>query len=179
VTRSDPVAGTTVAVTEEQAIPRARLTGTAAERRYMVRKWCKRLWQTMPRVQMRRNRLTVRAVERAAKRRCKKDECQTKALLAKARDWRAHVFEPLSAESMTRQAQLVKVCLQEARALAKSKGETLPWLECLQSGIRASMRLEPFVKHCAQRAAPKAAGEFMVEREDENDISTDEEEDAV
>ncbi len=46
VTRSDPVEGTTV-VTEEEAIPRARLTGTATERRYMDRKWCERLWQAM------------------------------------------------------------------------------------------------------------------------------------
>jgi hypothetical protein len=42
VTRSDPVAGTTV-VTEKQVTPRSRLTGTAAERRYMERKWCERL----------------------------------------------------------------------------------------------------------------------------------------
>jgi hypothetical protein len=35
------------------------------------------------------------------------------------------VFDPLSAESATRQAPLVKECLQEAYALAKSKGETL------------------------------------------------------
>ena len=74
---------------------------------------------------------------------------------------------------MTRQAALVKECLQEARALTKSRGETLPWLECLPSGIRASMRLAPFVKRWTQRAACKARGEFMVKRKDENDISTD------
>ncbi len=39
LTRSDPVAGI-MAVTEEETIPRAPLTGTAAERRYMERKWC-------------------------------------------------------------------------------------------------------------------------------------------
>ncbi len=33
-------------------------------------------------------------MERAAKRQCKKDERQTKALLAKTNDWRAHVFDP-------------------------------------------------------------------------------------
>jgi hypothetical protein len=127
----------------------------------------------MQRIQMRKNRLTIRAVERAAKRQCKKDEHQTKALLTKARDWRAPVFDPSSAELVTRQAALVKECLQEARALARSKGETLPWLECLPSGIRASKRLAPFVKQWAQRAARKAAGgEFMVEREDKNNIST-------
>jgi hypothetical protein len=93
----------------------------------MERKWCERLWQAMPRVEMRKNRLTIRAVERAAKRQCQKDERQTKALLTKVRDWRAHVFDPSSAESVARQAALVKECLQEARALAKSKGETLPW----------------------------------------------------
>jgi hypothetical protein len=65
VTRSDPVAGTAVVVTEEQAIPRARLTGTGAERRSMARKRCERLWQAMQHVQMRENRLTVRAVGRA------------------------------------------------------------------------------------------------------------------
>ena len=69
VTRSDPVAGT-IAVTEEQAIPRAPLTGTTAERRYIERKWRKRLWKTMPRVQMRKNCLIIRAVEHAAKRQC-------------------------------------------------------------------------------------------------------------
>ncbi len=37
VTRSDPVVGTPVVVTQEQAIPRARLTGTGAERRRMER----------------------------------------------------------------------------------------------------------------------------------------------
>jgi hypothetical protein len=72
VTRSDPVADTTV-VTEEEAIPPAPLTGTAAERHYMERKichkWCERLWQAMLRVQMRKNRLTIRAVERASARR--------------------------------------------------------------------------------------------------------------
>ncbi len=40
VTRSDPVACTIVVVTEEQAILRALLTGTTAERHYMERKWC-------------------------------------------------------------------------------------------------------------------------------------------
>ncbi len=76
VTRNDPVAGT-MAVAEDEMIPRAPLTGTAAERRYMERKWCAWLWRAMPRVRMRRNRLTVRAVERAAKRQCKQDERQT------------------------------------------------------------------------------------------------------
>jgi hypothetical protein len=139
------------------------------------------LWQAMQRVQMRKNRLIIRVVERAAKRQCKQDENQTKALLAKASDWRAHVFDPFRAESVRHQAQLVKECLQEARALASSKGETLPLLECLLSGNRASKRLVPFVKQWTQRAARKAAGEFMVECEDEteNDISTDDEEDAV
>jgi hypothetical protein len=43
--------------------------------------------------------LIFRAVERAAKRHCKQDERQTKALLAKVRNWSAHVFNPLSLES--------------------------------------------------------------------------------
>jgi hypothetical protein len=133
----------------------------------------------MPRVQMRKNRLAMRAVERAAKRQCKKDKRQTKALLAEARDWRENTFDLSSSESVTRRAALVKECLQEARALARSKGETLPWLECLPSGIRTSKRLVLFMKRWEQRAARKAAGgEFMVERKNENDISTDDEEDA-
>ncbi len=77
----------------------------------MRRKWCGKLWQAMQRVEMRKNRLTIRAVERAAKRQCKKDERQTKALLAKARDWRAHVFDPLSAESAERGTD--KCCTSE------------------------------------------------------------------
>ncbi len=90
------------------------------------------------------------------------------------------MLDPSSAESVTSQAALVKECLQEARALARGKGETLPWLECLPSGTRASKRLAPIVKRWTQRAARKAAGgEFMLEREDENDISTDEEEDTA
>ncbi len=76
VTRSDQVAGT-MAVTDEQAVLRAPLTGTAAERRYMERKWCDELWQAMPRVQKRKSSNTTRAVERAAQRQCKKDERQT------------------------------------------------------------------------------------------------------
>jgi hypothetical protein len=95
----------------------------------------------MPRVQKRKSRATARAVERAAKRQYKEDERQTEALLAKARDWSAHVSDPKSVESVTR-----KECLNEARALAKRKGETLPWLECLASGIRESKRLAPFVR---------------------------------
>ncbi len=80
---------------------------------------------------------------------------------------------------VTRQAALVKECLQEACALAKSKGKTLPWLGCLPSRNRASKRVALFVKRWTQRAARKAGREFMVEREDENDILTDDDEDAV
>ncbi len=71
----------------------------------------------MQRVQMRKNRLAM------------KDERQMKALLAEARYWRAHTVDLSSVESVTRRAVLVKECLQEARALSRSKGETLPWLE--------------------------------------------------
>ncbi len=92
VTRSDPVAGT-VSMTEERAVPRARFTGITAEKRNMERKWCEKLRQAMSRVEKRRSIATARAVERAAKRQCKKDERQTEALLAKARDWSAHVFD--------------------------------------------------------------------------------------
>ncbi len=131
----------------------------------------------MLRVQKRKSHTIARTTERAAKRQCKKDEGQTEALLAKANNWKAHVFDPTSVESVTRQAKLVKECLKEAIALVQRKGETLPWLECLPSGIHESKRLAPFVERWAQRAAHKA-GELMVEREDENYISTYDEEDA-
>ncbi len=125
VTRGDPVAGT-MAVTEEQTVPRARFTGTAAKKRFMEIKWCEKLRRAMSHIQKRKSNITIaRAVERAAKRQCKTDERQTEALLAtgKARDWSAHVFDPKRADSVTRKAPLVKECLNEARALAKSRGE--------------------------------------------------------
>jgi hypothetical protein len=46
---------------------------------------------------------------------------QTKALLAKARDWSVNVFDTLSAESVTRKVQLVKECLSEAHSLAREE----------------------------------------------------------
>ncbi len=57
-------------------------------------------------------------VERAAKRQCKKDERQTEALLAKARDWNARVFDP---KSVTRMATLVKECPSEQGAVTRQK----------------------------------------------------------
>jgi hypothetical protein len=48
----------------------------------------------MPRVQKRESRNAARAVERATKRQCKVDGRQTEALLAKDRDWSAHIFDP-------------------------------------------------------------------------------------
>jgi hypothetical protein len=58
---------------------------------------------------------------------------------------------------VTRQATLVKECLQEARALVRSKGKTLQWLECLPRGIRASKQLVLFVKLVLfVRSAPHA-----------------------
>jgi hypothetical protein len=53
------------------------------------------------------------------------------------------------------------------RALAKSKGETLLWRECLP--IRESKRLEVNLKRWEQRR------DREVEREDEDDIPTDDE----
>ncbi len=70
--------------TEEQVMQRMALTGTPAERLYMERKWWEWRWQSMPRVQKRYSHATARAVERAAKRQCKRDKRQTEALLAKA-----------------------------------------------------------------------------------------------
>ncbi len=101
-------------------VPRAPLTGTGAERRCMESKWCEKLWKAMQSVRRRKSSNTVRVMELAAKRQCKKDEWQTEALLAKECDWSAHVFDPKSAKSVTRKAALVKECLSEARALAKS-----------------------------------------------------------
>ncbi len=82
---------------------------------------------------------SIRAVERAAKRQCKKDERQTEALLAKMRNWSAHMFDSnlvsKCAVSVTCKAALVEECLKDVRAVAKSAGEKLPWLECLPKGI--------------------------------------------
>jgi hypothetical protein len=119
VTRSDPV---TVTVMEEQAVQRAHFTGTVAEKHFMERKRCQKLRQAMSRVEKRKSIASARAVERAAKRKCKKkepalsDELQTEALLAKASDWSAHMFDPLRADSVTCKAALVEECLSEARA---------------------------------------------------------------
>ena len=63
----DPVTGATV-VTEERTVPPLPLTGTKAERRYMERKWCEKLWRAMPRVQRRKSLDVARVLERAAKR---------------------------------------------------------------------------------------------------------------
>ena len=97
-------------------------------------------------------------------------------LRAKDEDWRAHVFDPKCAESVTRKAALVKECLDEARAFAQSGGEKLPWLECLPKGIRESERLAAHLRRWGERGAK--TGEFMVERapQDEDEISTDDEE---
>jgi hypothetical protein len=93
VMRIDPTTGAT-AVTEEQEMPRAQLTGNPAKRRFMERKWCEKLWRAMLRVQKRKHLDAARAAERAAKRQCKKDEGQMEALLAKDDEWSAHVFDP-------------------------------------------------------------------------------------
>jgi hypothetical protein len=45
ISSDSTMAGATLVVTEAQAIQRTPLTETAAEWRYMERKWCKRLWQ--------------------------------------------------------------------------------------------------------------------------------------
>jgi hypothetical protein len=124
-----------VTVTEEQTVQRARFTGNVAEKRFMEHRWCERLRQAMLRVDRRKSNASTRALERAAKRQCKKDERQTEALLAGMRNWTAHMFDPKCAVSVTCKAALVEECLREARALAKNKGEKLPWLECLPKGI--------------------------------------------
>ncbi len=122
----------------------------------MEHNWWERLWQAMQRVQKRKSCSTARAVERSVKRKCKKDEHQTEVLLAKASDWSTHVFEPKSVESVTRETTLVKECLKEAHTLAKRKGETLPWLECMPSRIFA--RAMPGAVPQAVGAARNAQG---------------------
>ena len=59
----------------------------------MESKWCERRRQAMLRVDKRKRNASIRAVERAAKCQCKKDERQTEALLAKMRNWSAHMFD--------------------------------------------------------------------------------------
>jgi hypothetical protein len=77
---------------------------------------------------------------------------------------------------VTCKAALVEECLRDVRAVSKSTGEKLPWLECLPKEIRKSERPAEHLKRWEERCAK--AGEFMVEREaeHENEISTDEEE---
>ncbi len=58
--------------------------------------------------------------------------------------------------------------------LTKSKGNTLSCLKCLPIGILESKRMVLFLGRWAQRGGK--AGEFMVEQEDKNDISTDDKE---
>jgi hypothetical protein len=129
-------------------------------------------------VDKRKRNASKRAVERATKRQCKKDERQTKALLARMRNWTAHMFDVKGAISVTCKVALVEECLQDARAVAKSAGEKLPWLECLPKGIRELERLAAHLKRWGECWAK--AGEFMVvrEAEHENEISTDNEDDS-
>jgi hypothetical protein len=130
----------------------------------------------MLRVDKRKRSASVRAMERAAKRQCKKDERQTEALRAKMRNWTEHLFDVKCAISVTCKAALVEECLKDARAAAKSAGEKLPWLECLPKGICESERLAAHLKRWEECGTK--AGEFMVvrEAEHEDEISTEDEE---
>ncbi len=100
VARRDLVTGETT-MTEEQTVQRAQYTGTVAEKRFMERRWCERLRQAMLRVNKRKRSASIRAVERAAKRQCKKDELQTEALRATMRNWTEHMFDVKCAISVT------------------------------------------------------------------------------
>jgi hypothetical protein len=80
----------------------------------------------MSRVEKRKRTATARAVERAAKRQCKKDERQTEALLAKARNWSSHVFDLKSADLVTCKAALVEECLSEVRTLERAGARSCP-----------------------------------------------------
>ncbi len=66
-------------------MPRASFTGTAAEKRFMEHKWCEKLWQAMSREAQEHHYRKGSGARSQAK--CKNDERQTEALLAKARDW--------------------------------------------------------------------------------------------
>ncbi len=76
---------------------------------------------------------------------------------------------------VTCKAALVEECLSKACTLAKSRGEKLPWLECLPKGIRESERLAAHLRRWGEHSAK--TGEFMVEREagHENKILIDDE----
>jgi hypothetical protein len=168
----DLVTGETT-VTEEQTVQRAHYTGTVAEKRFMERLWCERLLQAMLRVDKSKHSASIRAVERAAKRQCKKDKRQTEALRAKMRNWTEHMFDVKCAISVTCKAALVEECLKDARSVVKSAGERLPWLECLLKGIRELESLAVHLKRWEECCAK--TGEFTVvrEAEHENEISTD------
>ncbi len=88
----DPVTSDTTMM-EEQTVERAHYTGLPAEKHFMERWWCEILLQAMLRVDKSKRSASVRAVERAAKRQCKKDKRQTEALRAKMRNWAQHMFE--------------------------------------------------------------------------------------
>jgi hypothetical protein len=92
------------------------------------------------------------------------------------RNWTEHMFDAKCAISVTCKAALVKECLKDARAAAKSAGEKLPWLECLPKGIRESERLAAHLKRWEECGTK--AGEFIMVREakNEDEISTDDEE---
>jgi hypothetical protein len=129
----------------------------------------------MLRVDKRKRIASTRAMERAAKLQCKKDERQTEALRAKMRNWAEHMFEAKCAISMTCKVALVEECLKDARATAKSAGQKFPWLECLPKGIRESKRLAAHLKRWEESGTK--AGEFMAvrEAEHEDEISTEDE----
>ncbi len=86
------------------------------------------------------------------------------------------MFDSKRADSVMRKVALVEECLRDVHAVAKSTGEKLPWLKCLPKGIRESERLAAHLKRWEERGAK--AGKFMLEREaeNENEISTDDEE---
>jgi hypothetical protein len=112
-------------------VQRAHYTGTVAEKRFMERRWCKRLRQAMLRVDKCKCNASIRAVERAAKRQCKKDERQTEAPIIRMLNWTAHMFDVKCAILVICKAALVEECLKDARAVANSAGEMVPWLQCL------------------------------------------------
>jgi hypothetical protein len=105
----------------------------------------------MLRVDKRKRIASTRAMERAAKLQCKKDELQTEALLNKARYWSAHMFDSKCVDSVTCKAALVEECLRDVQAVAKS---TQHWRETALARVPA----KGHSRVGAPRGTPKAVG---------------------
>jgi hypothetical protein len=145
----------------------------------MERRWCEKLLQAMLRVDKRKRNASIRAMERAAKRQCKKDERQSRA-----DGGAAHQGARLECSYVRLQARGFGD-VQGGAGGGVPEGR----VRCREEdGREAALARVPAQGHSrlgAPRGAPEAvgqrgakAGEFMVEREaeHENEILTDDEE---